>query len=126
MQAQKELDDYNNQLASLKKTTLSPSSVNPSLFAIYIIELNNKNSEINGLKSKIVALKNQIKDVEISISSMNIKETRLIGGITASKDPVKPKKSLIIVVSFVTGLILGVFMVFLSEFASNIKNRQEA
>ena len=40
----------------------------------------------------------------------------LVGDISVSKDPIKPKKALIVTVAFVTSLILGIFGVFFVEF----------
>ncbi len=46
----------------------------------------------------------------------NYKNTEVIGTILTNDYPVKPKKKLIIVVAFVTGLILSVFLAFFLEF----------
>ena len=40
----------------------------------------------------------------------------LVGDISVSKDPIKPKKALIVTVAFVTSLVLGIFGVFFAEF----------
>jgi uncharacterized protein involved in exopolysaccharide biosynthesis len=41
------------------------------------------------------------------------------GFIIVAPDPIKPKKALIIVVAFISGLILGIFTVFFVKFISN-------
>ena len=49
----------------------------------------------------------------------------LVGDISVSKDPIKPKKALIVTVVFVTSLILGIFGVFFIEFLKS-KPREES
>ncbi|KLE11789.1 hypothetical protein AF80_00125 [Aliarcobacter butzleri L355] len=48
--------------------------------------------------------------------------TKQIADITISNEPInKPKKSLIIIVAFVTGFILSIFLVFFIEFIRTLK-----
>ena len=65
---------------------------------------------------------NQIEDLKLSISKNNLINTHVVGKITSNQDPIKPKKSLIVVVSFVTSLILAIFLVFFLEFLKGNKN----
>jgi len=52
--------------------------------------------------------------------------TKKIGQITIDEEPInKPKKKLIVTVSFVTGFILSIFLVFFMEFISGIKNKEK-
>lgn len=51
--------------------------------------------------------------------------TEQIGDITISNEPInKPKKSLIIIVAFVTGFILSIFLVFFIEFVRSLKKEE--
>lgn len=83
---------------------------NPAVAAVYSIDLNNYTVELKNLKNSIYTINNQLNDLKLDISSKNLKATELIDKITTSDRPVKPKKVLIIVVGFVTGIILSVFL----------------
>ena len=52
--------------------------------------------------------------------------TKKVGDINIGNEPVnKPKKKLIVVVSFVTGFILSIFLVFFMEFIRSFKNKND-
>ena len=91
---------------------------NPAVAAIYSIDLNSKSSELALLKSKIYALNAQLTEFSNSVLANNIKPTMMIGNITMNKYPIKPKKSIIVVVAFISGFILSLFSIFLIEFLS--------
>jgi len=97
---------------------------NPAVAAIYSIELNNKSLELTELKNKIYTLNNQLSDLELLIAPSNVKETSFLGNITKSNKPVKPKKTLIVVVACVTGFILSIFMIFLFEMFRSPTNEE--
>jgi len=85
---------------------------------------NIKNDTLRKLKYKLeIELPNQkekllqqIKEIEYNNSDNNIQNSKVIGDYVIKNYPVKPKKKLIVVVAFVTGLILSIFLVFLIEF----------
>ena len=84
--------------------------------------------QISGLKNQkniseymiqqLLLSQNQITNELFSTSAMiaNAKTGGVVGQIEVSKDPIKPKKSLVIAVAFVTSLILGIFLIFAKEF----------
>jgi LPS O-antigen subunit length determinant protein (WzzB/FepE family) len=74
------------------------------------------------LVSKKIALNEQITRLNYDISKHNIKPSELIGEYIVKDHPIKPKKSLIVTVAFVTGLILSIFFVFFLEFIRNEKS----
>ncbi|NVJ54163.1 MAG: hypothetical protein HWD90_10725 [Campylobacteraceae bacterium] len=52
--------------------------------------------------------------------------TKKVSEVKISNEPInKPKKKLIVIVSFVTGLILSIFLVFFIEFIKGIKKEEE-
>jgi capsular polysaccharide biosynthesis protein len=52
--------------------------------------------------------------------------TKKVGDINIGNEPInKPKKKLIIAVSFVTGFILSIFLVFFMEFIRSFKNKND-
>jgi len=65
---------------------------------------------------------NQIEDLKFSISKHNLIETHIVGTIILNKHPIKPKKTLIVSVAFVTAFILAIFIVFFMEFLKGIKD----
>jgi uncharacterized protein involved in exopolysaccharide biosynthesis len=46
----------------------------------------------------------------------NYKNTQIVNNILTEDKPVKPKKKLIVIVGFVAGFILSIFLVFMLEF----------
>ncbi len=77
------------------------------------------------LKEKSDSLKEQIKQLEIKLTSDYVKNSDIVGGYIINENPIKPKKSLIIVVSFVTGFILSIFIVFFLEFFKGLKEDKD-
>lgn len=81
------------------------------------------------LDANLIAMKyelsTKINDLELQLSSYNIKETKLIGNIITNEHPIKPKKKFIVTVAFVTGLILSVFLVFFIEFIKGMKEENK-
>ncbi len=79
---------------------------------------NEKNVLLSIKTAKLIETKNNL---ESSLLSHNYKNTAVVGAIITSDDPMKPKKMLIIIVAFITGIILSIFLVFLLEFIKNTK-----
>jgi chain length determinant protein (polysaccharide antigen chain regulator) len=48
---------------------------------------------------------------------------RLDGEITTPKSPLKPKKTLVLVLGVVLGLFLGIFAAFIAEFVSKAREQ---
>ena len=59
-----------------------------------------------------------------SSKSAQIKMTKVVGSISVGQEPVKPKKKLIVVVAFVTGLMLSVFLAFFLEFIQGSRREE--
>lgn len=95
---------------------------NPAVAAVYTIELNTKALQLSELKDKIYKIHNQLNDLFIAMSPNNLKPTQIMGVISKKNDPIAPKKSLIVAVSFVTGLILSICLVFFLEFIGKKNN----
>lgn len=73
------------------------------------------------LVSKKIELKERIDKLNYDITEQNIKNSEVVGDFIVKDYPVKPKKKLIVVVAFVTGLILSIFLVFFLEFIRGTK-----
>ena len=84
-------------------------------------------SEIKFKKDNLVTTQvNQLQEQKLLVKSLmlphNYKNTAVVGKIITNNYPVKPKKKLIVIVAFVTGFILSIFLVFFLEFIRDDKN----
>ena len=63
---------------------------------------------------------NSLEEKKLLISSLmlphNYKNTQIVGDIITNNNPVKPKKKLIVIISFVTSLTISIFLVLFFEF----------
>ncbi len=92
---------------------------------IRLAEIKKIQDQILAQKNKITEIDNKIKVLKYNISPANIQNSKVVGGFITKDHPAKPKRKLIIVVAFVTGLILSIFLVFLIEFWEENKKRLE-
>lgn len=100
--------------ASIPKATIS------------LLEITSKNQN----KEKI---QNDIKDAVTFIINKHTEKakfyenaimTKQIGNIVINDNPInKPKKSLIVVISFVSGFILSIFLVFFTQFINSVRKK---
>jgi len=80
-----------------------------------------KQDQLVDISKQIFSLRNAINTLQNNLSSQYIQEAQILGQINLSHKPVKPKKALIIIVAFITGMILSIFLVFFLEFLIGIK-----
>ncbi len=83
-------------------------------------------NSINNIKNKMLGLNLKLKALEIKILPQNIKYSSIIGKPIINDYPIKPKKKLILIVSFITSLILGIFLIFFFEFLKGLKEKEKA
>ena len=69
-------------------------------------------------------LNEELKTLQVLMEPYNYKNTEIVGSVMTNDYPVKPKKSLIVTVAFVTGFIMSIFFVFFLEFIRNEKKHQ--
>ncbi|MCT7618051.1 Wzz/FepE/Etk N-terminal domain-containing protein [Aliarcobacter butzleri] len=74
-------------------------------------------------QTKIIQLNEKIDTLNFKKSEENLSNSKLVGDYIVNDYPVKPKKSLILSVSLVTGFILSIFIVFGLNFFN--KTRKE-
>ncbi|WP_418187543.1 GNVR domain-containing protein [Aliarcobacter lanthieri] len=55
----------------------------------------------------------------------NLKNSEVVGSVLVNEYPIKPKKSLIVVVGFITGFILSIFLVFFIQFVNSMKREEK-
>ena len=69
---------------------------------------------------EISGLLDQRSIVELSLNPYNYQNTQIVSDIVVSKNPVKPKKAIIIAIAFLSSLMLSIFGVLVYD---SIKNR---
>ena len=110
----KELDKYSQKIVSLK-------SEDAALAGIFALQIGQKQTQLQELKKYISNLKTKEQELKLSITPFMMKPTHLVGEIETLEKPIKPKKILIVIVAFITGLMLSVFLAFFLEFLRGAK-----
>jgi uncharacterized protein involved in exopolysaccharide biosynthesis len=85
---------------------------------------NIQNDNIRKLKHKLVIelpytkeiLQQKIEQLKFNMSSQNIENSKIVGHYITNDYPIKPKKKLIVIAAFITGLILSIFLIFFYAF----------
>jgi len=81
--------------------------------------------ELNvGLENKKIALEEKIAQLKFDISDENVQNTKVVGDYIVKDSPAKPRKTLIVALGFILGLMFASFLVFLLEFIKNVKNSE--
>ncbi len=109
-----DINHYENKLLNISKQ-------DAALAGIYAIEIGKKENELNLAVNRIYKLKNKKNDLEFSLSPQRVQKTEIIGEFQVLEKPIKPKKKLIVIVAFITGLMLAVFLAFFLDFLSGGK-----
>ncbi len=117
LQMKKKLDTYSQKIISLK-------SEDAALAGIYALQIGQKQTELQELKKYISALKTEEQKLKLSITPFMMKPTHIIGEIEVFDKPIKPKKKLIVVIAFITGLMLSIFLAFFLEFIGGMKEEE--
>lgn len=133
------LEDLQGQLKLVDSNLKNIQSLNPSLAALKLIEKKDISSSILSISSQLFDMENQRdelltttiyrleeskKFIEILLLPHNYKNTQIVGDIITNKSSIKPKKTLIVVVAFVTGFIMSIFLVFFIQFIRNFKEEK--
>jgi LPS O-antigen subunit length determinant protein (WzzB/FepE family) len=132
----KRRSELQNQILEINKIIKNLETEKPTLVALQIMQKNilinsiatiNKNildlqnKENNLSISQINSLIEKKKILELMLLPYNYKNSQIVGKILTNSYASKPKKSLIIAVAFVLGLILSIFVILFLEFVVSIK-----
>jgi len=128
------LKDYKSQIDSINKNLLKIQNSNSSLAALKLMEKKDLMTFIANLNMQLIDMKNKKDNLETTVindliekknlvQSMllpyNYKNSEVVGKIITNDHPIKPKKLLIVIVAFITGLILSIFLAFFLEVLEN-------
>ena len=116
--------DVQENLKKIKSSnpTLATIQINEQRYlADMIIKLKDSleifESEQNEIEFvKISKLEEELNSLQTLMKPYNYKNTEVVGTILTNDYAVKPKKKLIVIVAFIAGLMLSVFMAFFLEF----------
>ena len=132
----KRLDNYKKQLIAINQNIKRTNNKNPALSALLIMQQRDLSASIFNIDTNILELHNQKTTlVTTKINSLiekrnliksillpyNYKNSQIIGEILINDYASKPKKKLIVVVAFITGFILSIFLVFFLSFIRSMK-----
>ena len=130
------IKDLNTQLAVIDKNIKQIEQTNPTLSALKLMEKRDLSNFILKVSEDLMETKSKKDSLETSTLSEleeeknlirslllphNYQNTQVVGEILTNDHPAKPKKKLIIVVAFVTGLILSIFLVFFLDFVRSMR-----
>ena len=119
------LEQIQNTLQNYNEKILNLTEKDAALAGIYTIQISQNQTQTQALQSRISALKSKVFNLKLDISPLRISKTHIVGQVEVVDKPVKPKKALTVIVAFITGLMLSIFLIFLLEFFSGTKEEEE-
>jgi uncharacterized protein involved in exopolysaccharide biosynthesis len=115
----KELNNYSQRMLILQEK-------DPTLSSIYAMQIAQSQTQLIDLQNLISELKNKEQELKLSLTPVKMKPTKVVGEIEVLENPIKPKKKLIIIVAFITGIMFSVFLVFFLELIGKKEEDTEA
>ncbi|QFR48904.1 hypothetical protein FJR48_03880 [Sulfurimonas lithotrophica] len=124
--------DVQNNIKKIKNKnpTLATIQINEQKYlADMLITLHDSLEELEAKKDnieliEIAKIEEELNTLKSLMEPHNYKNTDVIGDIMTNDSPVKPKKKLIVIVAFVTGFILSIFLVFFMEFIRGFREEK--
>ncbi|MBC2742002.1 MAG: hypothetical protein HGJ93_02870 [Desulfosarcina sp.] len=118
------------ELENSRKRTL-PSNEDSMAMLLFLNEIQNQQVFLNTLQGKLITLQKQKDKAKIDISSLRlklagIKGTNINKQPTIPDKPIKPKKTLIVALAFILGLMGGIMLAFLAEFMTKVRQQELA
>lgn len=135
LNTENQINELELQIQFMLKDTIPKLEISKeNIFTIQIKDLEMKKQNVSNdtikklenkinieFKTKISQLEEKISVNKFKLSKENLSNTKLVGNYLANDYPIKPEKSLIIIVSFISSLIIAIFLVFFMNFVSNNK-----
>ena len=110
-----------------KKYNISSSNPKNSNLLVISTENSDKKEIEKQLKETTKYILNRDRDISILYKNQNYKiiMTKVISPIKISDYPTKPKKKLILIVAFITGLMFSIFLLFFLSFIKSMREDKE-
>lgn len=121
----KNLSEIKKSIENYNKKIMNIRTEDAALSGIYTIQISQNQTQIQDLQERISKLKSKVYDLQLSITTLRIKQTQIVGKVEILDKPVRPKKVLIMVVSFITGLLFSIFLVFLLNFIAIFRRTEK-
>ena len=123
LNSQNKIEDYQTEIERIRTENIKAIELQIQQIQDSIKRLKYKLDV--SLKNQIQLIKDKIAVLEYDITKQNVQNSVVVGEYIVKDKPAKPKKKLIIVVAFVTGLVLSIFLVFFIEFIKGFKEEEE-
>jgi len=135
----KNLEDYSVTLEAIDKSLKNIQNINPSLAALQLMQKRDLSNFILTLNMQIFEMENKKDELETTVinkliedknllQSMllphNYRNTQIVGDVAINNNPIKPKKSLTVIVACITGFIVSIFLVFIMQFIQNFRGEK--
>ncbi len=114
-----------------RKTALAAPKGDAMAVLLYSNEIQNQQIYLNGLQEKLANILNQKSQMALKIDDIKLKLTG-IKGTNINKPPsvpdkpIKPKKTLIVVLAFMLGLMGSIMVAFFAEFMIKVRQQQQS
>ena len=131
----KDIQFYQKSILELNQKQKKLGGTDITFSTLLLMQQKDAKKTLFQLEDKLIQFEQKEKSLDIKIDQLeykksiiqdllkpyNYKNTNISGQIITNDYPVKPKKKLVIVVAFVTGFILSIFLVFFIEFINSFK-----
>ena len=117
-----EILNYQNLILNLQNQIENLNKEKQNIISEKIPSLK-RNLEFD-IKNKLDSLNDKIELEKLKLANKIAKNSEIVGDLQIKDNPIKPKKSLIVVVAFVTGFIMSIFLVFIMQFINNMRKEQ--
>lgn len=136
---QQNILNLEEQMVSVTETLKNINKLDPAISALKLMEkrdisnaiiLNKSNlydlieKKENLINIEINKLLDRKKILETLSLPHNLKNSEVVGSILVNENPVKPKKSIIVVICFIIGFILSILLVFFIQIFYNIRKEE--
>jgi uncharacterized protein involved in exopolysaccharide biosynthesis len=116
-----------SDLEKNRKKLKSESSADSMMTLLYLNEIQNKQVFLSELYEKVSKLKAEDEQAAATIRDLQLKLTTLKSGVVrklpeVSDKPIKPKKTLIVALAFILGLMGSVMLAFFAEFMVKVRD----
>lgn len=121
---QHNLENIKSTLENYHEKILNITDKDAALAGLYTIQISQNQTQVQELQSLISELKTKVFELRLSIAPLRITKTHIVGSVEVADMPIKPKKTLIIIVSFITALMFSIFLVFFLTFIKGLKEEE--